>query len=90
MRFSTVSTWKRKEWSHEYRNTNHVHLWDRSRVEFSRKVMQSSPRSPESRAPAIEASESSLIAEERLDELRNVLKFHNSKKQVNIYDIFQH
>ena len=47
----------------------------------SRKVMQSSPRSPESRAPAIEASESSLIAEERLDELRNVLKFHNSKNK---------
>ena len=45
----------------------------------SRQDMQSSPRQPESRALAVEAIERSLIAEERLDEWRSVLKFHISK-----------
>ena len=45
----------------------------------SRKVMQSSPRPPESRAPAVEASERSLIAEEHLGVLRIGPMFYSSR-----------
>ena len=43
----------------------------------SRQVMQFRPRTPESRASAVEAGESSLIAEEHLGELRIGSMFHS-------------
>ena len=45
----------------------------------SRQVLQFRPRTPKSRTPAVEASERSLMTEERLDEWRSVLRFHISK-----------
>ena len=45
----------------------------------SRQVMQFRTRTPKSRTPSVEAIERSLIAEERQDEWRTILKFHISK-----------